>query len=239
MTAIKMVPLDSAKHKDLHIKVDKNYGHVSKQNMVSLLAFEFLQASTNFPIVFVKQQETGKFKSAALLGLNDEENVIFIDGKIHSSYIPVNVRRYPFSAGAKDAEESEMILCIDENSTLLNEREGIKIFEQDGQPSKSTKDVTNFLTDILAKDAATDIFIDFLVEHDLLQAAEVSLQLGKEGERKLNGLYKVDEEALNELSDDVALTLYKRRYFAAIYAHLASLNQFNRLLQLKANFTPS
>jgi len=238
MTTINMIPLDSVKHKNLRINVDRNYSHVSNQNMTPLLASEFLPASTNFPIVFVKEQETGKFKSVGLLGLKEEENLVFSNNKIHSNYIPVNIRRYPFAAGGKNADESEMMLCIDENSVLLNENEGVQIFNEDGEPSESTKQVTSLLTDILAKDAATDIFVAFLVEHDLLQLAEVTLTLGEEGNRKLNGLYKVDEDALNELSDDLVLTLYKRKYFAAIYAHLASLSQFNRLLQLKSNFTP-
>lgn len=238
MTTINMIPLDSAKHKKLRINADRNYSHISHQNMTPLLASEFLKASTNFPIVFVKQSETGKFKSVGLLGLDAEENLIFSENKVRSNYIPVNVRRYPFAAGAKTADESEMILCIDENSSLLNEKEGIEVFDESGAPSKATQQVTEMLTDMLAKDAATDIFIAFLVEHDLLQPAEVKLTLGKEGVKQLNGLYKVDEEALNELSDDAALTLYKRQYFAAIYAHLASLSQFERLLQLKSNFTP-
>lgn len=238
MTTKNIVPLDSVKHKDLRINVDRNYSHVSDQNMIPLLAAEFLTASTNFPIVFVKQEETGKFKSVGLLGLDAGENLVFANNKVRSNYIPVNIRRYPFAAGGKSADESEMILCIDENSTLLNEKEGIQIFDEDGSPSESTQQVTNLLIDILAKDAATDIFIAFLVDNDLLHPAEVTLKLGEEGDRKLNGLYKVDEEALNELSDDLALTLYKRKYFAAIYAHLASLSQFNRLLQLKSNFTP-
>jgi hypothetical protein len=173
-----------------------------------------------------------------LLGLDTGENLVFTDNKVRSNYIPVNVRRYPFAAGASAADESEMVLCIDENSTLLNEEEGVEIFDENGKPSESTQKITSLLTDILAKDAATDIFIAFLVENDLLQPAEVKLNLGKEGGKKLNGLYKVDEEALNELSDDEVLTLYKRKYFAAIYAHLASLSQFERLLQLKSNFTP-
>jgi hypothetical protein len=238
MTAINMIPLDAAKHKNLRIKVDRNYSHVSHQNMTPLLASEFLAASTNFPIVFVKQQETGKFKSVALLGLDTEENLVFANNKVLSNYIPVNIRRYPFAAGAKTADESEIVLCIDENSTLLNETEGVEIFDENGKPSESTQKITTLLTDILAKDAATDIFIAFLVENDLLQPAQVKLSLGKEGDKKLNGLYKVDEEALNELSDEEVLTLYKRKYFPAIYAHLASLSQFNRLLQLKSNFTP-
>jgi hypothetical protein len=238
MTTINMIPLDSVKHKNLRVNVDRNYAHVSNQNMAPLLASEFIPASTNFPIVFVKQQETGKFKSVGLLGLNAKENLVFANNKVRSNYIPVNIRRYPFAAGGKVADKSEMILCIDENSALLNEKEGVQIFDEDGKPSEATQQVTNMLTDILAKDAATDIFITFLVENDLLQPAEVTLTLGEEGERQLNGLYKVDEEALNELSDDLVLTLYKRKYFAAIYAHLASLSQFDRLLQLKSNFTP-
>ena len=238
MTTANMVPLDSTSHKNLRINVDRNYGHVSNQNMTPLLASEFLAASTNFPIVFVKQQETGKFKSVGLLGLNEGENLVFTNNEIRTNYIPVNIRRYPFAAGAKSADESEMVLCIDENSSLLNDKEGVEIFDEEGKPSEATQQVTNLLIDILAKDAATDIFIDFLVDNNLLQAAEVKLSLGKEGERQLKGLYKIDEEALNELSDNEVLTLYKRKYFAAIYAHLASLSQFDRLLQLKSNFTP-
>lgn len=238
MTSINMTPLDSTKHKNLRIKVDRSYAHVSQQNMVPLLASEFISASTNFPIVFVKQQDTGQFKSVGLLGLNAGENLIFADNQVRTNYIPANIKRYPFAAGAKTADESEMMLCIDENSALLNEKEGVEIFDENGKPSKATQQVTEFLTDILTKDAATDIFIAFLVEHDLLQPAEVKLTLGEEGVRQLNGLYKVDEEALDELADEEALTLYKRKYFAAIYAHLASLNQFERLLQIKSNFTP-
>ena len=238
MTTINMIPLDSVKHKNLRINVDRNYAHVSDQNMTPILASEFIPASTNFPIVFVKQQETGKFKSVGLLGLDAGENLVFANNKVLSNYIPVNIRRYPFAAGGKVVDESEMILCIDENSALLNEKEGVQIFDENGKPSQATQQVTKLLTDILAKDAATDIFIAFLVENDLLQPAEVTLKLGEEGDKQLNGLYKIDEEALNELSDDLVLTLYKRKYFAAIYAHLASLGQFNRLLQLKSNFTP-
>ena len=77
------------------------------------------------------------------------------------------------------------------------------------------------------------------MEHNLLHASELSVNLGDEGKQKLNGIYKVDEEALNNLSDEVVLTLYQRKYFPAIYAHLASLSQINRLLQLKADYSVS
>lgn len=233
----KIVPLDVNKHSKLRINVDPNYGHVANQNMVPLVAFEFLKAGADYPIVFVKQQETGRFKSVALMGIEEGENLYFQQGKIHADYVPVNIRRYPFSAGGTDVNNSNMVLCIDENSSLFNETDGVKIFDDNGELSQATVEVADLISDLIARDQATDAFIDFLTEHELLQSAELTLKLGADGERKINGIYKVDEEQLNLLSDEVALALYKRKYFAAIYAHLGSLSRFNRLLQLRAKYS--
>ena len=234
--AVSIVPLDSKKHKDLHVKVDPHYSHISASNMVPVVAFEFLSVSGDYPIVFVKQQETGKFKSVALMGLEEGENLYFEGGAIHADYVPINVRRYPFVAGGNAATDENLVLCIDENSSLINDKEGVAVFNEDGTPSEATQRVSDLLVDLMAKDVATDQFIDYLVEQDLLHATELTLKLGENGDRKLNGIYKVNEEKLNELSDDAALELYKRKYFGAIYAHLGSLSKINRVLQLKAKF---
>ncbi len=230
---INIRPLDSIKHKKIRIKVDPLYRHANDQQMIPVLAFEFLKASTSFPIVFVKQQDTGKFKSVVLTGFEEGENLVFTEDKIIADYIPVNVRRYPFSAGGKDANDKNMILCIDETSSQLNEKEGVALFSDNGEPTETTTKVSEFLVDILARDQATEKFIDCLIDNDLMQPTELKLKLGEGNERSINGIYKIDEEALNELSDDVALSLYKQKYFSAIYAHLASLSQFNGLIKLK------
>ena len=234
-----MAPLNSAQHKDLYINVDQSYSHISGQNMTPLVASEFLSASTNFPIVFVKQQETGRFKAVALFGFASDENLVFNKGKVHTNYIPVNIRRHPFAAGGENAQDSNIVLCLDENSKLLNKEQGVRIFNDDGTPTKATEQVSQLISDLLTKDEATDHFIAYLVENDLLHATELSVRLGDDGNQKINGIYKVNEEALNELADDTVLELYKRKYFPAIYAHLASLSQINRLLQLRAEFTAS
>lgn len=237
--AINMVPLDLKKHKDIHVKIDNAYSHIQQHNMVPLVAFEFMKASTDYPIVFVKQQETGKFKSVALMGLEEGENLVFCEGQVKANYVPVNIRRYPFSAGGVNTNDDSMVLCIDENSALLNDKEGFRVFTDEGKISESTQQVSDLLMDLMARDQATDHFIECLIENELLQPTELTLKLGDDGERKIGGIYKVDEERLNNLSDDVVLQLYKRKYFAAIYSHLGSLSQFNRLLQLKAKFTAS
>ncbi|MEW6994318.1 SapC family protein [Colwelliaceae bacterium MEBiC 14330] len=232
----KIVPLDSNIHKNIKIQADKFYSHIQQQNIIPILAFEFLKASSDYPIFFIKQEDTGRFKSVALMGLTENENLVFTEGKVNADYIPANIQRYPFAVGKDENKEQEMMLCIDEHSPLLSKEHGTILFNEDGSPSELTEKISTKLTDLVAKEEATDIFIDFLVEHDLIQSLDLKLSLGAQGTKKINGLYKIDEEALHALDDETALTVFKRKYFPAIYAHLSSLSQVNRLLKLKANF---
>ena len=226
--------LDSNEHSKLKVKTDTAHIHASNQHMVPLVAAEFLAASTNFPIMFVKQQETGKFKSVALMGFEEGENVVFSQGKVNSTYVPVHFRRLPFAAGGNHSDDENMVLCIDLNSELVSTTEGISLFDEQNKPTETTNKVSELLVDLIAREQATDSFVETLVEYDLLQVAELKVNLGDAGERKINGLYKVNEEALHSLSDEKVLALYKRKYFAAIYSHLASLSQIKRLLTLKS-----
>jgi hypothetical protein len=231
----KISPLNYDKHKSLFLNFDKSFSHISTQNIVPLAAFEYIKASSNFPIVFIKQQSTGKYKSVALLGLEENENLIFSNGQVNSNYIPCHVKRYPFSVGEMDNETKDTVLCLDENSALLSTKKGELIFNSDGQLSDTMGKISEFIVDLIAKDEATTNFIDFLDDNDLIQPAELTLTLGDDGKKQITGVYKVDEVQLNKLSEETVLALYNRKYFAAIYSHLASLSQFTRLLHFKKN----
>jgi hypothetical protein len=229
-----IVPLDANEHSSLKIKSDKTYSHASKQYMVTLVAAEFLSSSTNFPIFFVKQQETGKFKSVALMGFEEGENVVFSNNKVNSTYVPVHFRRQPFAVGGSHEDSDNMILCVDTNSPLVSAKEGVALFDEQKNPSEMTTNVSDMLVDLIAKEKATDLFIETLLEYDLLEIADLKINLGDAGERKINGLYKISEEVLNKLPDDQVLSLYNSKYFASIYCHLASLSQIKRLLDIKS-----
>jgi hypothetical protein len=51
--------------------------------------------------------------------------------------------------------------------------------------------------------------------------------------KNIAGCYVINEERLNNLSDDRFLELRKKRYLPAIYAQLISLAQIERLMTLK------
>ena len=57
---------------------------------------------------------------------------------------------------------------------LLDDEEGVAVFNEDGTPSEATQRVSDLLVDLMAKDVATDQFIDYLVEQNLLHATASS-----------------------------------------------------------------
>lgn len=52
--------------------------------------------------------------------------------------------------------------------------------------------------------------------------------------KHVEGFYVIDQKKLNELSDEDFIKLRKLNVLEAIYAHLASLNKSDRLMELKS-----
>lgn len=230
-----IVVLENTKHKDLHLKADNLYSHMVGQHIVPIVATEMPQVAINYPIVFIKQRDTGQFKISALLGFEPGENLIFTGNKVNANYIPINVRRYPFFIGTdQDNNPDNGFLCIDEDATCLSTEQGERLFDEENKPSEFLKQVTNLAQDLIQNEKATDKFVELLLEKELLQSSELTLRMGESGDKQVKGIYKINEEALYELSDEDILEFHKRRYFPAIYAHLGSLHQINRLLQIKS-----
>jgi hypothetical protein len=57
--------------------------------------------------------------------------------------------------------------------------------------------------------------------------------------KNINGCYVLNEERLNSLSTEGFVELREKRYLPAIYAHLVSLAQIERLIMLKDERLPS
>ena len=75
-------------------------------------------------------------------------------------------------------------------------------------------------------------FCKELVDRNLLVSKNLELQLANDQKHNLTGLYIIDEQKLQELSDEDYLSLRKNNLLAAIYAQLLSLSRINTLLKL-------
>ena len=235
-------PLDPVRHANLGmIASDRPYGFAHKQHFVPVQVAEFAQVAINYPIVFAGDD----YAPIAIMGLQGGENLyIAEDGAFRvGAYAPSFIRRYPF-VGARDDAAQRMVICIDRSFALWTETNPtVKLFEN-GQPTDFTKSCIEFCQQFDQDRAVTEAFCKLLRELDILETKQTSftprLPDGSAGEPVLIAEYfAVSEEKLKTLSPEKVADLAFNGALSAIYAHLMSLNCWDRIiLESAARQTP-
>lgn len=222
--------LDHAKHGDLKI-VPSDFSHVADQHIVPVTLHEIARASTEYPIVFVKNSDTGEFQSVAILGLKPGQNLSVKDGKWLGLYIPAVVRDYPLGLVLNPEVKDKVWIGIREEAKDVSKTEGQALFEGDQETpflvARKKALITHF-----EQDQATSGILGLLAEKELLVSQTLTVDVAGE-KRNINGLYVIDEQKLNQLSDEDFLELKKRGLLGPIFGHLGSLNQVNRLARME------
>lgn len=226
-----VVPITIERHREKRIKEIKDFEFVKNINMASVMVHEFSRAASIYPIVFVEDKQKDQFKPIVLLGLEEGENLFVQEDKWQASYIPAIIRRYPFAL-AKTGEEGRFMVCIDEQSDLVNEKEGQALFNDNGEPAEVMERVKRYLAELQQMDKFTDDFCKYLAEKNMFTPLNMKVRIGNEM-RNITGAYIVNEERLNSLSDETFLEMRAKKYIPVVYSHLSSLSQIERLLSFK------
>jgi hypothetical protein len=228
----KMVPLNSRQHVNKKILPINNFKFAQNSYIVSLLANEFIRAASAFPIVFV--DDNGELRPFAMLGLKRGEN-LFVDeqGRWRTHYIPAVIRRYPFILGRQE-DKADFMLCIDEESEFFSDDQGEPLFTEDGQPGEIIGRAKDYLVDLQKFNELTNIFSRDLSKRELLSPLNMQLRSPGGTAIKIDGIHAVNENKLNEMSDDDFREMRKRGILPLIYAHLVSLTQMERLVQMQS-----
>lgn len=228
----KIVPLQKDQHSGLKIKSNNSFEFASKFHVASIMANEFYRAAATYPIVFIEDATKDAFIPVVLLGLNPQQNLFVTeDGKWEATYVPAILRRYPFAL-AKTGEEDRYTVCIDEESDFFSQEEGEPLFDTDGNPQQLLENVKLFLGSLHQMEALTKQFSDTLKEHNMLAPLNMKVKQS-DAVQNITGAYAVNEQRLNNLSDETFLELRKKNMLPLIYSHLTSLTQIERLVQLK------
>lgn len=228
----RLVPVNKDRHSQLRIKPTASFAFAKDFHIASVMMHEFSRAASLYPVVFLEDKTRDEFRPVALLGLEAGEN-LFVDedGQWQGAYIPAIIRRYPFAL-AGTGDEGQFTVCIDEESPLVSESDGVPLFEDDGNPADALENVKRYLGELQQMDAFTSTCCHYLAEHNMFTPLNMRVQ--QTGQvRNITGCYVVNEERLYNLSDERFLEMRDRRYLPAIYAHLGSLAQIDRLLKLK------
>jgi len=227
-----IVPITKEAHKKMKVKPLSDFNFAKEVHLASIMVHEFSRAASTYPIVFLEDKEKDQFRPTVLLGLNAGEN-LFVqeDGKWKASYIPAIIRRYPFSL-AKTKEDNRYTVCLDEDSDLVNDKEGQELFNKDGEPAEVMETVKQYLGELQQMEKFTEEFCEYMSHLNMFTPLNMKVRVGQEL-KSISGAYVLNEERLNSLSDAKYLELREKRYLPVMYAHLSSLAQIERLLGFK------
>ena len=228
----KVVPVNKDVHARTRIKEITTFEFASKFHVAYLTMHEFTRAAAIFPIVFLEDKEKDEFRPVALLGLNPGQN-LFVDphGKWQASYVPAIIRRYPFALTPR-GDDGQYIVCIDEASSLVSQTEGAALFDEKGEPTQVIENVKRYLSELQQMDVLTRGFCAFLKEQNMFTPLNLRVRDNAKV-KNISGCYVINEERLNNLSDERFLDIKNKRYLPALYAHLISLAQTERLVKLQ------
>jgi len=212
------------------------YGFASTSMLAPVVGVEIARAALAMPLAFFL--EADRFVFAAVLSLVPGHNMMVApDGRWLGGYIPACFRAYPFALLPQPGTD-QTVLCIDAASGLLVEANsaGENFFDQDGNVTPDLKQTFDFLKGWERSRKATDVAVSALAESGVIQAWPITLKTG-EADQTIAGLHRIDEAALNALSDDAHLKLRKASALPIAYAQMLSMGQlgiFEQLARLQA-----
>jgi len=230
-----ITPITRSRHATMRWRGNVSYAFAADRAVVPLVGAELFRAVLAFPVAFIRQGEG--FVPAAVLGLESNRNLFVAeDGRWLGGYIPAALRGHPFVLGR--TEEGQQLLCVDEASELVGEGpEGERFFEDDGTPAEAVRRVLDFLTRVEQNRAATAAICAALQARNLVEPWPITLK-GDQGERKIEGLFRVNEAGLNALDDEAFLSVRKSGALPIAYTQLLSMQQLRVLRDLAAARVP-
>jgi SapC len=202
------------------------YPSAAKSNILPVVEVELARLVPTMPLGFVKTADA--FELVAITALQPGTNCfVAADGNWIGAYIPAAVRAYPFHL-VKPQDRDEKVLCFDNSEGLLCDvGQGEPFFDGDVL-GKATQEMLNLLSGTETSRVVTQRLVDVLQATELIQPWALKLQQGEQT-MPVEGLYRIDEAALNALPDDAFLSLRKAGALPLAYAQLFSMNQLAML----------
>lgn len=226
----KFVALHNQLHQSLRVNASQIEALGAQERMVPVVISEFLKLIVDYPLVFTKSADTGRFICVALLGFEEGENLFWQDNRWNSIYVPLNIQRQPFFIGK---ENDQTIVCIDTESACLASGQGDALFTQQGEETLFLQQAKARLAELVNGEQQTQEFIQWLMELKLIMPLSLDITFANQKTQRVQGIYTIDEEKLSGLQHEQLLGLQEREYLKPIYTMIASMAQLYALIDKK------
>ena len=226
--------LNFEKHGKLRLSNCKDFTQHKSQYLVPVVLHEFFTLAADFPLVFVRNSNSGDFVPAALMGLRKGVNLFCQTPEWPATFIPSTFMLPPFSALRVQADTDEAVIAIDEESDLLSTSVGELMFDADGKYTPYLQKRIDQVIEVTRHSLQSLNLINYIAKMNLLKTGTLTLQFNASAHKyELEGVYTIDEEAVQKLNDEEYLELRKRGLLPMIYSHLTSLHQLTRIIRLQ------
>jgi hypothetical protein len=230
--------LNNISHKDLYIDTNHHPDFGDTASYTTIVDSEFRSIQAHYPIFFRKNANTSQFEAVALFGFAKQENLFLDQQGWHANYVPLSIQRRPFLIGFQETNEQGIIekqpmVHIDMNSKRVNKTQGQQVFLDQGGQSDYLQKISSILMAIHDGHQSTKLFIDELLEHDLIEAVSVKVQLNDGSNHELASLYTINEEKLSKLDNATLSHFHQQGYLQHIYMVLASMSHISDLIDKK------
>lgn len=202
--------------------------HFAKEKLFApILLAELSHLIPHYLLGFL--QDGDRFLAVALLGTADKNLYVNHDGMWLGGYVPSAFRGYPFAI-AKDSQSEQNVFCLHEEA-FSDAKEALPLFDDAGQIASGVKAQLDFLQQCEINKTQTQKAVDTLQAMELLTPWELVLQNGEGKSITVNGLYRVDEAALNALDGEKLVEVRNSAGLALAYGQLFSMLQSTQLTQ--------
>ncbi len=230
------VLLNNVEHKDLRIVTTRSaeYG----DRVMSALTFpdEFRSVQAHYPIFFTKSADTGSFQPLAMFGFEQDENLFLTGDGWDAPYVPLSIERQPFLIGFQQRTDvggvtRHMVIHVDMEHPRISQEEGERVFLEHGGYTDYLNRISDALFTIHEGYERSKVFVQALLDHELLESFTLDVELNDGSKHRLAGLYTINEEKLGALDAEVLAKLNNDGFLLPIYMVVASMSNIRELIR--------
>ena len=227
--------LNVEQHKNLGYteKYGAEYGH--QVGAVMILPNEFAQAQRDYPILFRKDAETGRFLPVVLLGFEENENLFLDESSTWTArYLPLAIKQGPFLIGLQQqGAEQRLAVYVDLNDARVQQNAVPALFNADGTAAAGLNAIRDILSARHEGSARLEPMIDAFLKYDLLEPVMIEIDLATGDAIHFDAGYTVNIEKLMGLDNDAVVELHTSGFLSLAYNVVDSLNNLQSLIDIK------
>ncbi len=199
---------------------------------------EFPSASRDYPLIFITNDNV-TYTPMLVLGLAAQQNLFVSAENVWADhvYLPAYVRRYPFCMSRISVDNKlaqERIVCVEK--LAINDK-GDSLYDDKGTALPDWEQRQKLIFEYEADLVRTEEFCKTLAQHGLLESFTMQAIPNQGDPFQLSGMHRVSEAKLMELDPQVLKDFARNGTLGRIYAHLMSMDNFQRLLERRATHT--